>query len=140
LAFDQGNDNSPIWAPDDSSIAFAGNRDAQPTLRRKRVDDAAAEEMIPLDGRAASVPTAWSADGRYLAVTRDQGAAGSNDVWALPLSGDRKLIPIAKTPSAESNGSFAPNGRWIAYQSAESGTIQIYVQPFPPTGGRFQIS
>src|SRR5205807_7944069 len=88
----------------------------------------------------AAVPTAWSADGRYLAITRDQGAAGSNDVWVLPLSGDRQLIPIAKTPFAENNGSFAPNGRWIAYQSSESGITQIYVQPFPPTSGRFQIS
>jgi Tol biopolymer transport system component len=140
FTFDPGNDNSPIWAPDGSAIVFAGNRDAQQTLRRKRVDDAAAEETIPTDARGAMLPTDWSADGRYVAVTRDQGTAGSADIWAVPLSGDRKPIPIAQSASGENYGRFAPDGHWIAYQSSESGSMQIYVQPFPPTGGRFQIS
>jgi eukaryotic-like serine/threonine-protein kinase len=47
---------------------------------------------------------------------------------------------VLQTPSVETNGVLSPNGRWIAYQSPEIAQTQVYVQPFPPTGGKFQIS
>jgi hypothetical protein len=47
---------------------------------------------------------------------------------------------VLQTPSVETNGVLSPNGRWIAYQSSEITQTQVYVQPFPPAGGRFQIS
>ena len=55
----------------------------------------------------------------------------SYDVWALPLEGDRKPIPVARTQSSEVQGTVSPDGRWIAYASDESGTYEIYVQSFP---------
>jgi Tol biopolymer transport system component len=85
-------------------------------------------------------PTDWSADGRYVASARTQGTAGSSDIWALPLFGDRKPFPLVQTPFTEMNATFSPDGRWFAYQSNESGQTQIYVQPFPPTGGKFLVS
>jgi Tol biopolymer transport system component len=58
----------------------------------------------------------------------------------LPLSGDRKPIPIAATPAQEANPRFSPDGRWIAYESDESGRMEVYVSAFPPIGGKSQIS
>jgi Tol biopolymer transport system component len=61
-------------------------------------------------------------------------------VWVLPLFGDRTPIPVVQTEFAEDSGAFSPDSRWIAYQSAESGQDQVYVQPFPATGGKYQVS
>ena len=58
----------------------------------------------------------------------------------MPLSGDRKPVPFLKTPFAELNGVLSPDGRFLAYQSNESGRQEIYVQAFPGPGGKWQIS
>ncbi len=62
------------------------------------------------------------------------------DLWVLPVSGDKKPFPFLKTPFEERNGQFSADGKWIAYQSNESGRFEIYVQPFPGPGRKFQIS
>ena len=92
------------------------------------------------DRPGALTPTDWSADGRYILYNRSQGTQGSTDIWALPLFGDRKPFPIADTAFVEVNGTFSPDGRWVAYSSNEGGQPQIYLVPFPPTGARFQVT
>jgi Tol biopolymer transport system component len=62
------------------------------------------------------------------------------DLWVLPVSGDKKPFPFLKTPFEERDGQFSPDGKWIAYQSDESGRVEVYVQPFPGPGRKFQIS
>src|SRR4029078_4991338 len=62
------------------------------------------------------------------------------DLWALPLEGDKKPFPLVEGPGADNNATFSPDGHWFAYQAADASVAQVYVQPFPPTGGRFQIS
>jgi Tol biopolymer transport system component len=64
----------------------------------------------------------------------------SDDLWVLPISGDKKPFPFLKTPFEERDGQFSPDGKWIAYRSNESGRFEIYLQPFPGPGGKFQIS
>ena len=44
------------------------------------------------------------------------------------------------TPFAEIFPAFSPDGRWLAYQSNESGDMEVYVRPFPGPGGKWQIS
>ena len=61
-------------------------------------------------------------------------------MWVLPVSGDKKPFPFLKTPFEEREGQFSPDGKWIAYQSNESGRFEIDVQPFPGPGGKFRIS
>jgi hypothetical protein len=63
------------------------------------------------------------------------------DLFILPMTGaDRKPMPFLQTKFDEAQGSFSPDVRWIAYASNESGTYQIYVQPFPASGAKWQIS
>src|SRR5689334_12875507 len=58
----------------------------------------------------------------------------------LPLEGDRKAFPIANTPFDEQQGVFSPDGKWVAYQSDESGRFEIYARPFPGPGALTQVS
>ena len=68
------------------------------------------------------------------------GDASRQDIWVLPLGGTREPIPLARTASMEVTPRFAPDSRWIAYVSDETGKSEVYVQPFPPTGGKWQVS
>jgi Tol biopolymer transport system component len=62
------------------------------------------------------------------------------DIWVLPTFGDRKPFPFLQTPFNESRAVFSPDGRWVAYQSNESGRPEIYVQAFPEPSGKWQVS
>ena len=59
---------------------------------------------------------------------------------ALPLQGDRKPFPLRKTKFAELNGTLSPDGRYLAYQSNESGRVEVYVQEFPEARSKWQVS
>jgi Tol biopolymer transport system component len=80
----------------------------------------------------------WSADGRYL-LYQEAGPKTGWDLWALP-NGGRKPIAVVNSPFDERNGQFSPDGRWVAYQSNHTGRFEIYVQPFPGPGRKFEVS
>ena len=141
LTFDPGPDDYPVWSPDGLRIAFQGLRQGGLTLRQKLVAGTVEDETL-LTGPAGStaIPTDWSADGRFIVFNRSSAETGFGDIWVLPTSGDRKPFAIVQTPANEANASFSADGRWFAYQSFEAGLPQVYVQPFPPSGGKYQIS
>ena len=135
--FEPGADGSPVWSPDGTRIAFSSLRSGKVSLRQKLVNETADDELL-LEGTGNISPTDWSADGRYI-VFEDR-TSGNIDLWVLPLFGDRKPFPLIRTEFNESQAVFAPNGHWIAYSSNDGGDRNVFVQPFPVTGGKYQIS
>jgi hypothetical protein len=83
--------------------------------------------------------TDWSLDGRFI-LFHSIDPELSHDLWALPLDGDKTPFPVVRTRFVEPYGQFSPDGRWVAYQSNESGRAEVYVQPFPGPGARIPIS
>ena len=66
-----------------------------------------------------------------------------DDLWLLPLTGpgaDRKPVKYLESPGNEMPAQFSPDGKWVAYGNDESGRFQVYVQAFPATGAKYQIS
>jgi eukaryotic-like serine/threonine-protein kinase len=137
LTFDASDEYFPIWSPDGSRIAFA----ALTSIRQKSTSGNTPDEVLVKspDAIGVMVPTDWSRDGRFIAYTK-QVAPALPDVWILPLTGDRKPFPLATTQFAEDSAMFSPDTHWIAYTSGEAGVPQVFVQPFPPTGGKYQVS
>jgi eukaryotic-like serine/threonine-protein kinase len=135
--FEPGADAQPVWSPDGTQIAFSGPRSGKISLRQKLVDETAADALL-LEGPGNITPDDWSADGRYI-VFEDK-TSGNIDLWVLPLFGDRKPFPLLRTEFDESQAVFAPDGHWFAYSSNEGGERNVFVQPFPVTGGKNQIS
>jgi len=134
LTFD-GQWRFPVWSSDGTRIiaSRAGK------LFRKNSDGTGGEEPLPATGKDP-IPTSWSRDGRYLLYTVP-GAEGSGVIWVLPLEGDSKPFPFLSTPASPGYAFFSPDGRWVAYSSAETGANEIYVRPFPPANqGKWLVS
>lgn len=128
FTFDAAPDSFPIWSPDGSRIVYSFNPKGQRDLYQKSSNGAGAEELL-VESPQDKVPTDWSADGWFvLYYSRD--AQTDWDLWVWPTGGDRKPWVFLKTGFAENNGQFSPDGRWVAYQSNESGRPEIYIRPF----------
>jgi Tol biopolymer transport system component len=128
----------PIWWPDDSRIVFQSNRKGQSALYQKVSSGTGNEEFLVQEG-GLKVPTDLSSDGRFLAYHVIDNKTKTWDLGLYSVA-EKKTSVFLSTPAAEVNGRFTPNGRWIAYQSDESGTVEVYVRPFPGNGGKWQIS
>jgi Tol biopolymer transport system component len=139
FTFGPADERALIWSPDGRRVVFNSRRKGQMNLYQKSADGSGAEEVL-LEDKLLKFPMSWSADGKSL-LYRSTGGPTNNDLFVLPLSGDRKPIPFVNTPFAEASGAFSPDGRWVAYASNESGRNEVYVAPFPGPGGkRRQVS
>ena len=104
--------------------------------------DGSGQDETVFHGDRPGVPNDFSPDGRYLAVQlrKRAGVATGEDIWMLPLFGDRKPFPFIASEFEELAGAFSPDGKWFCYTSNESGRSELYVVPFPGPGGKFQVS
>jgi len=138
LTFDPSENSDAVWSPDGKQIVFESTRGGSRGLYKKLSSGAGAEETL-FKASDLRAPRDWSSDGKFILFERSDPKTGSY-LWVLPLFGDRKPIPFHQTEFQELDGRFSPNGRWIAYDSNESGKREVYVQPFPASAGKWQIS
>jgi eukaryotic-like serine/threonine-protein kinase len=125
------------WTPDGKRIVFLSNKEGPLNPFWQLADGSGGVERLTTSVYA-NVPMSWSPDGKLLAFTEVNPTTGL-DIWVLGMS-DRKAQPFLRTPFNESAPRFSPDGRWLAYISDESGRFEIYVQPYPGPGGKWQIS
>jgi serine/threonine protein kinase len=136
LTFDTQRDLYPVWSPDSRRIAFVSDRvDGIPQIYRKEASGGDDERLT--DGPNGKITMDWSRDGRYL-LYREVSRQTGMDLWALPLEGPTALkpFPVLNDRFNEGGGRFSPDGKWLAYNSNETGVFQIYVRAFPPTASR----
>ena len=140
LTFLAGLNSNPVWTPDGKNIVFRNDQG----LNWIRADGAGEAQRFTTS-IFAEFPTSISPDGKRLAFYA-QGTTGSLDLFTSHIGGDPAQPKLGKpelflgTPFTEVYPEFSPDGRWLAYESNESGTYEIYVRPFPGPGGRWQIS
>jgi len=139
LTFQPGEDEVPAWTPDGRKVAYSADIEGKGrALMWKNADGSGAEEILWVGGSHTHLGS-FSPDARFLAFV-DYDNITKGDIWVLPLDGDRKPLKFLQTPFNERSPAFSPDGRWIAYASDESGRDEVFVQPFPGPGGKWQVS
>ena len=128
---------NPVWIPDGKRIAFQSNKEGPFNLFWQLADGSGGLERLTTSKYLHGAHS-WSPDGQLLAFVEVNPATGV-DIWVLRL-GDRKPQPFLRTRFNEAAPRFSPDGNWLAYMSDESGRYEIYVQPYPGPGGKWQIS
>jgi Tol biopolymer transport system component len=144
LTLDSIAEQRPRWTPDGQSVTYLINAATLHVLRQRRADGTGADETR-LDLKTTTIPEgSWSRDGKWL-VFRTGGALGqrgARDILGLRPGVDSAPVPLAADPRYdESAPMVSPDGKWLAYESDETGKTEVYVRPFPNTeGGKWQVS
>jgi serine/threonine protein kinase/Tol biopolymer transport system component len=144
LTFDGAQHYRPRWLPDGYRVSYLARREgsANSGVYIRRGDGSGTEERMLVIDRSIE-ETEWSRDGHWLVVRvgGQAGQAGVRDVYAVAIGGDTTLRPLLVGPADENSIRLSPDGRWLAYESNETGRKQVFVRPFPNTGaGRWQVS
>jgi serine/threonine protein kinase len=139
--FTRGSDGRiarlPVWSRDGGQIAFESVRSGSVALSVKPSTGDGDEDVL-FESPEIKIPCDWSPDGRFLLYYVPDPKTGTN-LWVLPQE-TRVPFVYLETEANELWGQFSPDGRWVAYQSNETGRYEIYVRPFPARGGPFPIS
>jgi Tol biopolymer transport system component len=132
VTFDAADDTLPAWTPD-GKLVFSSTRETVLSLFSQ-----------PADGTGSAVKIAFDQDGLDQAVVSPDGksvlARSAEDIVIASIDG-RTVRKLIDSPFRDRNPDVSPDGRWLAYQSDESGVPEVYVRPFPDTGkGKWQVS
>ncbi len=131
-----GTNRTPTWSPDGKLVAYFSSQKGGVFVKPY---DGSSDEKRLSAGLGRTYVSSWSHDGSTLILDRSTNSAQS-DIYILPLTGDQKTYAYLSTEFDEYLGALSPNDKWLAYVSNESGAYQVYVQPFPGRGGKWQIS
>jgi eukaryotic-like serine/threonine-protein kinase len=142
FTLDPAQEREAVWSPDGRTIVFDSNRNGHYDLYRKNADGTGSEECIYSDS-LSKTPTSWSR-GNILLYNANNLKTGTA-IWALPMTLENqgrapKPYPWLQTQFSAQNAQFSPDGKWVAYQSIESGRFEIYVAPFQGPGGKLPVS
>ncbi len=141
VTFNPAQDGYPLWSRDGKRIALWATRAGGVRELYARSADLTGREERLTTGRVvqAQVPFSWSGDGKLLVFEQSSADTGM-DIGVVPIDGEHTVRLLIHSPSDEGHPAVSPDGRWIAYQSNESGPWQVFVQPFPGLGSRSQVS
>ena len=157
LTFAQEDDYSAIWTPDGRRVTYSSDAGGNVSNLYWTLADGSGQPERLTESGEARFPNTWSPDGKVL-IFEQLSSQTRTDLWALHLDEDTqpatsegksptargRLEPYLQSPFNERNARFSPDGRWLAYQSDETtdsaSEWEVFVRPFPDTGGKVQIS
>ncbi len=137
----------PVWTPDGQRVVYSSEeKGGEFNLWWIRADGAGDAQRLS-ESKSSQYGGSWRPDGKILAFFQKDPDTGGYDVMTLPIEGDDKSGWKPGEPKSFVNSTFtevyptfSPDGRWLAYESNESGNYEVYVRPFPGPGGKWQVS
>ena len=140
LTFGTGGSWVPVWSPDGSQIAYTAYRKEAYGIYAKP-SNGVGDERLLMKVEDQIFAEDWAPDGRVIALTIWNSKKSTyHDIWMLPAVGGADPYAFLASSSSEAGARFSPDGRWLAYESNESGRFEVYVQAFPGPRGKWQVS
>jgi Tol biopolymer transport system component len=139
VTFGRATGNFPVWSPDARQIAFGSNRNGAYDIFLKSSSGSSAEEVL-LASKHNKFLMDWSRDGKYLLYGEDSTGDRKERLWVLPMTGDRKPFMYLDDDFDIRDARFSPDGRWVAYKSAQPTRSQVFIRSFPDPSVKLQIS
>jgi len=140
LTFGNASQNSPAWSPDGKTIFYQSNAAGGFHIYSRAADGSGSEQTVIDSKDAEEVVPRPSPDGRYIVYSTRSPNHPSTDLWALPLFGDRKPIPVVQSAFLKGGAAISPDGKWLAYHTNEFGRNEVYITAFPGGGAKWQVS
>jgi serine/threonine-protein kinase len=137
LTFSEAPDFAAVWSPDGGSFAFSSRRSGQANVWLKSAEGTRDAEPL-FESSNFQLPSSWHPNGRQLLIHENNSQSGM-DLLILDVE-TKEIEPYLDTEFGEESGDFSPDGRWVAYESDESGEAEVYVRPFPLEAGKWRIS
>ena len=133
IGYGSGLEQVTVWSPDAKQVIYTSNEKLFFSIYAKNADGSGTAQNVldfevPFQG-----PWDWSRDGKYLLVRKN------NELWYLNIP-EHKTFPLLQTPYLVRNAQFSPDGKFVAYASAETGKWEVYVSPFPAFDSKWQVS
>jgi serine/threonine-protein kinase len=138
LTVDPGMDRFPVWTQDGQRIVFTSNRGGGALNLWWQVADGSGEAERLTTNNNAQFPTGTTPDGHVVFFEATPRTGG--DLLQVALGGAHQVTPLRQSKFDERNGVVSPDGRWLAYESNSSGSLEVYVRPFPNDGSHVQVS
>jgi len=136
----------PVWTPDGQRITYASADKSGLAVYWKRADGTGEAQRLT-ETNARIIPSSWRPDGKVLAFDQFLAGGTTRNIATMTIDGNETMgwkpsepQVFLKSPFTQGEAAFSPDGRWLAYQSEESGRSEVYVRPFSATGGKWQIS
>jgi serine/threonine protein kinase len=138
----QGRNRFPIWSADSQRVAFQSDREGDLGIFWQRADGTGtAERLTKAEEGASHIPESWAPDGERFLYSAGKGGMVSLWVFSLRDKQAARFDAIESPASTLTGAVFSPDGRWVSYASRQGRpSSAVYVQPFPPTGAKYQIS
>jgi serine/threonine-protein kinase len=124
-----------VWTPDGSRIMFLSGHDSVGNIYSVPADGSGEPELV-LASDAADFPTSVTPDGRAVVFSRlpDGGNTPHREIWEVAVDGSEPAVPLLQGDFGRGNAEYSPDGDWLVYRSDQSGTMEVYVQPYPGPG------
>jgi eukaryotic-like serine/threonine-protein kinase len=137
FTFDHAQDGMPVISPDGRNVIFFSDRTGTADLYLKGTGGTETEQLFSASN-FPKIPCDWSRDGKYVLLYTLQGKG--TDVGYIKIDSAKAIVPFLSGEYNEDWARFSPDGRWIVYESDESGKYEVYVTPFPSGSGKWQVS
>jgi serine/threonine-protein kinase len=139
-----GSNRYPIWAGNSERVAFQSTREGEPGIFWQSADGGAAEPLTKTDQGVVDIPASWPLGSQRFTINRY--TSNERDLWMFDMA-DKKATPFAAVPGvAENRSDMSRDGRWVAYEYIATSNVtpqngaMVFVQPYPSTGAKYQIS
>jgi Tol biopolymer transport system component len=140
FTFGPASQTWPVWSADGKTIFYGSNLKGPNQIYAKVADGSGAERAVLETAEVVVSPRAVTPDGRYLIYARRAKGEAGYHIWGLPLFGDGKPFAIVQDAFDEDYPTLSADGKWMAYQSNESGRKEVYITAFPGGGAKWQVS